>query len=115
MLALPRGIRPGVRNMAETFIRKWNGREELQWFFPSTIVAARRYYAPNLFEELGDIRYCGKQYSCVKDPDAFLRVDYGDYMQLPPEEERVWAHHPILIDFERNYEELIRIEESEDV
>ena len=27
-------------------------------------------------------------------------------MQLPPEEERVWKHHPILIDFEHNYEEL---------
>ena len=53
------------------------------------------------------IDFCQKSYLCVADPDAFLRADYGDYMQLPPEEERVWKHHPIIIDFEHNYEELI--------
>ena len=49
-----------------------------------------------------------KEYMCVADPDAFLRSDYGNYMQLPPEEERTWKHHPIIIDFEHNYEELNR-------
>ena len=31
---------------------------------------------------------------------------FVDYMQLPPENERVWRHHPLLIDFEHNFEEL---------
>lgn len=106
LLALPARIWPGVREAAEKVIRRWNGNPKLLWVFPSTIVAARRYYQPDLFENLGQIRYCGKLYSCVADPDAFLKVDYGDYMQLPPEEERVWTHHPIIIDFEHNYEEL---------
>ena len=26
--------------------------------------------------------------------------------QLPPEKDRAWQHHPIIIDFEHNYEEL---------
>ena len=52
------------------------------------------------------IEFNGKQYMCVADVDATLRVEYDDYMQLPPEEERVWKHHPFLIDFEHNYEEL---------
>lgn len=106
LLALPAGIRPGVRNLADRVIRKWNGNPELDWFAPSTITAARRYYHPDLFENLGQISYCGKHYRCVADPDAFLRVDYGNYMEFPPVEERVWKHHPILIDFEHNYEEL---------
>ena len=106
LLALPASIRPSVRKKTEKFIRKWNDQNELLWYFPSTIIAAKRYYGADLFENLGAIQYCGKQYRCVADPDSFLRVDYGDYMQLPPEEDRVWKHHPIIIDFERNYEEL---------
>lgn len=52
------------------------------------------------------VPFQGRQYFAIQNPDDFLRVRYGDYMQLPPEEERVWKHHPILIDFEHNYEEL---------
>lgn len=106
LLALPKRIRPTLRKWSENIIRKWNHNEQLQWFSPSTIESARRYYPANLFNSMKTIEYCQKTYSCVADPDAFLRVDYGEYMQLPPEEERVWKHHPIIIDFEHNYEEL---------
>ena len=27
-------------------------------------------------------------------------------MQLPPEKERSWQHHPIVIDFEHSWEEI---------
>ena len=39
--------------------------------------------------------------------DNILKSLYGDYMQLPPIEERVWKHHPVLIDFEHNYEDIV--------
>ena len=106
LLALPVRIRPGVRNFTERILRRWNGDTTLLWVFPSTISWAKKYQTPKLFENMGQIQYCGKLYSCVADPDGFLRADYGDYMQLPSEEERVWKHHPIIIDFEHNYEEL---------
>lgn len=31
---------------------------------------------------------------------------FGDYMQLPPEEDRTWTHHPVCIDFDRSAEEI---------
>ena len=43
---------------------------------------------------------------CFADWDDHLRRKYGDYMKLPPLDEQVWKHHPIIIDFEHNYEEL---------
>ena len=46
------------------------------------------------------------EYMCFADWDAHLISEYGDYMQLPPESERTWTHHPVIIDFEHNYEEL---------
>lgn len=113
LLAIPRKCRPILRNRSEKFIRKWNGREKLQWFAPSTIEWAKHYYPADLFDNMTEIPFGGRNYSCVADPDAFLRIDYGDYMELPPESERVWKHHPIIIDFEHNYEEL-RHDETDD-
>ena len=94
------------RERAEKKIRRWNENEMLQYVFPNTIGCSRKYYPANMFENMKMIEFNGKQYMCVADTDATLRVEYGDYMQLPPEEDRVWKHHPFLIDFERNYEEL---------
>ena len=94
------------RERAEKWIRHWNGRESLQYVFPNTIVCSRRYYPANSFEEMKTIEFNRKQYMCVADANTILHIEYGDYMQLPPEKDRVWTHHPILIDFEHNYEEL---------
>lgn len=106
LLALPRCCHSSFRKLSESIIRSWNGNEDLRWFSPSTIEYAKHYYPANLFDNMEPIAFCSKHYSCVADPDAFLRADYGNYMQLPPEEDRVWKHHPIIIDFEHNYEEL---------
>lgn len=94
------------RETAENWIRRWNSKNSGLYVFPSTLEWCQKYYPANLFENMGTIAFSGKTYQCVADPDSILRLDYGDYMQLPPEEERVWKHHPILIDFEQNYEEL---------
>lgn len=106
LLKAPKGKYAVRRERAEKKIRSWNGDESLQYVFSSTIGSSRKYYPANLFENMKTIEFNGKQYMCVADTDATLCVEYGDYMQLPPEEERVWKHHPFLIDFEHNYEEL---------
>ncbi len=48
----------------------------------------------------------GKEYECFAKWDEHLKCLYGNYMQLPPENERIWKHHHLIIDFEHNYEEL---------
>lgn len=106
LLAFPKRMHSVLRHASEKVIRKWNTNDCLDWFAPSTIEFAKHYYPANLFEHMKTIKFNGQNYFCVADPDSFLRADYGDYMQLPSEEERVWKHHPIIIDFEHNYEEL---------
>lgn len=46
------------------------------------------------------------QYMCSALWHEYLTAKFGDYMTLPPEEERTWRHHPILLDFEHDYQEL---------
>lgn len=41
----------------------------------------------NIFP-LGTIEFEGKTFSCPNNPDAYLTEQYGDYMQLPPEDKR---------------------------
>ena len=106
LLKAPKEKYPVRRERAEKKIRSWNGNESLLYVFPNTIGCSRKFYPANLFEDMKTIEFNGKQYMCVADADTILRIEYGDYMQLPPEEERVWKHHPILIDFKHNYEEL---------
>ena len=42
----------------------------------------------SIFEEYIRLPFEGRMYRCVKDYDTFLRKLYGDYMQLPPVEDR---------------------------
>lgn len=45
-------------------------------------------YDRNLFDELTVAEFEGKSYPIVKEYDYFLKLRYGDYMQLPPEDQR---------------------------
>ena len=46
----------------------------------------------NLFEEYVTTLFENLSVDIIKGYDTFLRAHYGDYMQLPPEEERVPGH-----------------------
>ena len=51
------------------------------------------------FEDSIDIEFEGKKYPIPKNFDNVLTKMYGDYMQLPPEEQRI-AHVPAFISFD---------------
>lgn len=53
---------------------------------------AARCFPNSYFEDYVDIEFCGKNLRTIKDYDSYLRMIYGDYMQLPPEEKRVRGH-----------------------
>lgn len=86
--------------------RRWNGKSQGNHIFPATIRDCKRYYPADLYEGLQMISFQGKAYSAYRDPGRFLTICYGDYMQLPPKEEQVWNHPPLLVDYTHNYEEL---------
>ncbi len=89
---------------AEKIILKWKNKPS-KYLLPCTIDSCRLAYPAEMFDNLIEMEFNGKKYLATGCYDEFLKLRYGDYMQLPPEEDRVWKHHPILIDFEHNYGE----------
>lgn len=107
LLLLPEKYYSKMRTISERAMCKSNRKGGEYIFFPCSIKGCKEYYPKDMFDNLQTIEFSGKKYSAVRDYDRILRVVYNDYMQLPPEKERVWRHHPIIIDFEHNYEELL--------
>ena len=60
----------------------------------------------NLMDEYVDLPFEDGVFPCMKRYKEYLTIKFGDYNQLPPEEERTWRHHPIILDFEHNLDEL---------
>lgn len=54
--------------------------------FPSTLI-----------DEIVPINFEGKSFSIYGNYDVMLRNIYGDYMKLPPVEERICKHNPVKI------------------
>lgn len=106
LLKCPNKYHAKIRRYATNIIKHWNYDHSLEYICSDTIRNCKRYFPSDLFENVTCVQFQGKIYCSICKPDDFLKVRYGDYMKLPPESERVWKHHPIIIDFEHNYEEL---------
>ena len=63
-------------------------------------------FPSNIADEYVDLEFEGQRFMCFKKWHEFLSTMFGDYMKLPPEEERSWQHHPLVLDFEHSWEEL---------
>lgn len=48
---------------------------------------------------LSKIKFGDKEYWCPNDYDYMLTRQYGDYMQIPPQEKRI-THNPLMVKFE---------------
>ena len=57
------------------------------------------YYDAALFDESAVYAFETEQFVGVKDYDGYLKSLYGDYMQLPPEDQRENRHQIVEIDF----------------
>ena len=57
------------------------------------------YYPASLFTQWADYTFEDAAFCGVKDFDGYLGALYGDYMQLPPEDQRENRHQIVQVDF----------------
>ena len=102
----PKKIREKVRNRELEKITRNNEDNSLEIAAIETMQSLRSTFSKNMFDSYIDLPFEDGKFMCFSDWDGHLKQKFGDYMLFPPEKDRVWKHHPIIIDFERNYEEL---------
>lgn len=88
-------------------ITAYSGNQNCEAIGIETIGSLKNHFSKEILNDYTFLPFEGQKFMCFSAWDHFLQRKYGDYMRLPPEEERVWKHHPIIIDFTHNYEELI--------
>ena len=69
--------------------------DECDWVMVTCVQENKRKHRAKKewFEDIGDIEFEGETFKAVTQHDKYLTVQYGDYMQLPPEHERVTHHN----------------------
>lgn len=99
-------FRASQRKKLENIITSYNSDKTLETIAIETISTIRTYYPADLLDSYIDIPFEDGVFMSFSQWDESLRRKFGDYMQLPPEDQRTWRHLPVCIDFEKNYEEI---------
>ena len=86
--------------------KKWNGNRDLPWFGFQTFQDMRHHYRADVFDSLITLPFEGKEYFAFRTYDQVLREEFGNYMEFPPVEQRVWKHKLVALSFDQNYEEI---------
>ena len=102
----PKFCREKVRQANLKRITEYRHRYDLETISIETMSTLRKPLAPDMMDSYVDLPFEDGMFMCYAGWDDLLQRKFGNYMQLPPEEDRAWKHHPIIIDFEHNYEEL---------
>lgn len=107
LLGLVKGKkRVEMRNEMLIKLTKYNFNTELGLVSYATIQGMSTIYRKDSFEEPVKMLFEDQDFLCFACWDENLKAEFGDYMTPPPVSERVWTHHPIVIDFEHNYNEI---------
>lgn len=104
----PKSKRMDTRSKLLKKITKYGDDISLQTISIETMSTIQLPLSVDLLENYITLPFEDGNFMCFARWDDYLKRTYNDYMQYPPEEDRSWKHHPIIIDFDHNYDELSR-------
>lgn len=55
----------------------------------------KKVYPRSIYKDVCELDFEGKRFFAMGDYDAYLKIPFGNYMELPPQEERL-PHHEIV-------------------
>ena len=113
LLGLVRGEkRKRAREGLLKSLKRYDNDTTFQTVLFDTVIRMKQFYPADFFDNSVMLEFEGGAYPAMPRWDEYLTTLFGDYMTLPPESERTWKHHPIILDFEHDYGELMALRDS---
>ena len=76
-------------------------------FFAAASKCSKNIYPREYISHTTNASFEGAEYPISKHYDSLLKILYGDYMQLPPPEERKIKQHAVIVDLNNSYEKYL--------
>lgn len=100
MLMLPKSAKKWLRNYSEDYVTQYKNWESgYRVIGLAAPVSLGELYPENIMDEFVELDYCGHKLLVVKQYDKMLKIAYGNYMEMPPVEERICRHNPTHVQF----------------
>lgn len=98
ILVSPFSVHKETLKCVKRLVEHTNGCSEFVGHMTDVIYGENCIMKRSVWEEYAPIKFESHEFMAVKDTDAYLHREFGDYMQLPPKEQQVPKH-----DFEAIY------------
>lgn len=98
MLVIPKRLQRKIKISCDKSIMKYKDQEGgfvLRGLYSPD--ALKLVFPENILKTTESILFENREFKICSDYDRMLTIHYGDYMQLPPEEERICKHNPEVI------------------
>lgn len=107
LLKLFRGnVRIAIRKLFLIQITKFEKNKDLQLVSANSMDGFNHIMPADMPNQMKEYSFENRIFMGYSDFDGMLKAWYKDYMQLPPIDDRVWKHRPLVVDFEKNYEDI---------
>lgn len=100
LAATPKRLYPKCIRFFYKRFTKYNGDRNLKCADFSVVRTMKNLLPHDIFDSMVDLPFEDTEFMAFAGWDTSLRVSYGDYMQLPPVEQRKPGHNPIRVEFE---------------
>lgn len=98
---VPENIRKNQLKKANHNIQKYDLLEDnFRWSDTSAVQYIKVQFPKELTSSYTKIQFEDNEFLIFEDYDTLLKIEYGDYMKLPPLEEQICKHNPVQILFE---------------
>jgi lipopolysaccharide cholinephosphotransferase len=97
---VPRRYWKNIKELSNKKVRKFENLETgFEWVCLTTPKVFKKYYPQNMMESIEIISFEGTKLNIVSKYNEMLRIQFGDYMKLPPIEEQKCTHNPRKVEF----------------